>query len=176
MSRITDIFAQEILDSRGNPTIEVEVLLEDGATARARPRTRRSRTSQWPRGRARSRRARFAGPIAWANTISSCGSRRELRVIPDGRNDRESRWTPTWTPCWEGRHHESNNIVRSHRRGRQSADPHADPGGLVYGIHPARPGGDRGGAARRPSCPEVFRHGGRPASTRNPVGLSACME
>jgi enolase len=28
MSKITDIFAREILDSRGNPTIEVEVLLE----------------------------------------------------------------------------------------------------------------------------------------------------
>lgn len=35
MSKITDIFAQEILDSRGNPTIEVEVLLEDGSTGRA---------------------------------------------------------------------------------------------------------------------------------------------
>jgi enolase len=35
MSRIADIFAQEILDSRGNPTIEVEVLLEDGSTGRA---------------------------------------------------------------------------------------------------------------------------------------------
>ncbi len=35
MSRITEILAQEILDSRGNPTIEVEVLLEDGSTGRA---------------------------------------------------------------------------------------------------------------------------------------------
>jgi len=35
MSKIADIFAQEILDSRGNPTIEVEVLLEDGSTDRA---------------------------------------------------------------------------------------------------------------------------------------------
>jgi enolase len=35
MSKITDIFAQEILDSRGNPTIEVEVLLEDGSAGRA---------------------------------------------------------------------------------------------------------------------------------------------
>jgi len=31
MSEIVDIFAREILDSRGNPTIEVEVLLESGA-------------------------------------------------------------------------------------------------------------------------------------------------
>jgi enolase len=35
MSKIADIFSQEILDSRGNPTIEVEVLLEDGSTGRA---------------------------------------------------------------------------------------------------------------------------------------------
>lgn len=35
MSKIAEIFAQEILDSRGNPTIEVEVWLEDGNTGRA---------------------------------------------------------------------------------------------------------------------------------------------
>lgn len=35
MTAITDIIAREILDSRGNPTIEVEVYLEDGAIGRA---------------------------------------------------------------------------------------------------------------------------------------------
>ena len=37
MSRttITDIWAREILDSRGNPTVEVEVVLDDGAFGRA---------------------------------------------------------------------------------------------------------------------------------------------
>ncbi len=35
MTIITDIFAREILDSRGNPTIEVEVELQGGATGRA---------------------------------------------------------------------------------------------------------------------------------------------
>ncbi len=35
MSTITDIHAREILDSRGNPTVEVEVTLEDGETGRA---------------------------------------------------------------------------------------------------------------------------------------------
>jgi enolase len=35
MSTIIDITAREILDSRGNPTIEVDVLLEDGAEGRA---------------------------------------------------------------------------------------------------------------------------------------------
>lgn len=35
MSIITDVFAREILDSRGNPTVEVDVLLEDGSMGRA---------------------------------------------------------------------------------------------------------------------------------------------
>jgi enolase len=35
MSYIAEIFAREILDSRGNPTVEAEVYLEDGAVGRA---------------------------------------------------------------------------------------------------------------------------------------------
>src|SRR5258705_9300862 len=35
MSAITGVYAREILDSRGNPTIEVEVQLESGAWGRA---------------------------------------------------------------------------------------------------------------------------------------------
>jgi enolase len=35
MSIITDIYAREVLDSRGNPTVEVEVFLESGAAGRA---------------------------------------------------------------------------------------------------------------------------------------------
>jgi len=35
MTAITDIIAREILDSRGNPTVEVDVILEDGAFGRA---------------------------------------------------------------------------------------------------------------------------------------------
>ena len=35
MSAITDIHAREILDSRGNPTVEVDVVLESGAFGRA---------------------------------------------------------------------------------------------------------------------------------------------
>jgi len=35
MSRIVDVRAREILDSRGNPTVEVEVTLESGVRARA---------------------------------------------------------------------------------------------------------------------------------------------
>ena len=35
MGAITDILAREILDSRGNPTVEVDVVLESGAEGRA---------------------------------------------------------------------------------------------------------------------------------------------
>ena len=35
MSEIADIFAREILDSRGNPTVEVDVTLSDGSSGRA---------------------------------------------------------------------------------------------------------------------------------------------
>jgi len=35
MSTIVDVYAREILDSRGNPTVEVEVVLEDGSFGRA---------------------------------------------------------------------------------------------------------------------------------------------
>ena len=35
MSMITDVYAREILDSRGNPTVEVEVMLDDGSFGRA---------------------------------------------------------------------------------------------------------------------------------------------
>jgi len=35
MSTVIDVFAREVLDSRGNPTIEVEIVLESGAKGRA---------------------------------------------------------------------------------------------------------------------------------------------
>ena len=35
MTAIIDIIGREILDSRGNPTVEVDVVLEDGAMGRA---------------------------------------------------------------------------------------------------------------------------------------------
>ena len=35
MSKIKDIKAREILDSRGNPTVEVDVILENGILGRA---------------------------------------------------------------------------------------------------------------------------------------------
>lgn len=34
MTTIVDVIAREILDSRGNPTVEVEVMLESGIVGR----------------------------------------------------------------------------------------------------------------------------------------------
>ena len=35
MSSILSVYGRQILDSRGNPTVEVEVILESGASGRA---------------------------------------------------------------------------------------------------------------------------------------------
>jgi enolase len=35
MTRIVDVVGRQVLDSRGNPTVEVEVGLESGARGRA---------------------------------------------------------------------------------------------------------------------------------------------
>ncbi len=35
MAKITDVRGREILDSRGNPTVEADVLLDDGSMGRA---------------------------------------------------------------------------------------------------------------------------------------------
>ena len=35
MSEIVEVIGREVLDSRGNPTVEVEVILDSGATGRA---------------------------------------------------------------------------------------------------------------------------------------------
>ena len=35
MNKITNVYAREVLDSRGNPTVEVEVTLESGLVGRA---------------------------------------------------------------------------------------------------------------------------------------------
>ena len=41
MALIENVHAREILDSRGNPPLEVEILLEDGSFARAAVPSRR---------------------------------------------------------------------------------------------------------------------------------------
>jgi len=61
MARITDILALEILDSRGNPTIEVEVLLDDGSSGRAAVRSGASTGSREARELRDGDKARLGG-------------------------------------------------------------------------------------------------------------------
>ena len=61
MTAIVDIIGREILDSRGNPTIEVDVVLEDGSLGRAAV----------PSGATPSCPLR----TAWPRTISTAGKR-----------------------------------------------------------------------------------------------------
>ena len=87
MTAIVDIIGREILDSRGNPTVEVDVVLEDGARAERpspqgpRPvRTKRSRyvtTTEplsrqgRPKGRRCGQRRDFRGIAAWMPRLRS---------------------------------------------------------------------------------------------------------
>ena len=46
MGIIVDVYGREVLDSRGNPTVEVEVTLDDGSMGRAAvPRAHSKRSS-----------------------------------------------------------------------------------------------------------------------------------
>ena len=58
MTAIIDILAREILDSRGNPTVEVDVTLEDGSHGPRRRSLRR--LDRRPRGRRTARRRQEA--------------------------------------------------------------------------------------------------------------------
>ena len=61
MSAIVDIHAREILDSRGNPTVEADVVLQSGAFGRAavpRGATTREKAALQLRAHANSRKQR----------------------------------------------------------------------------------------------------------------------
>ena len=57
---ITDVFAREILDSRGNPTVEVELMTEDGSVGRAAVPSGAS-TGEHEAAELRDREARYGG-------------------------------------------------------------------------------------------------------------------
>ncbi len=60
MSSITNVFGREVIDSRGNPTVEAEVWLASGATGRAQVPSGAS-TGQFEAIEIRDRDGRFAG-------------------------------------------------------------------------------------------------------------------
>ena len=57
MSEITAVLAREILDSRGNPTVEVEVQTDERARARRRPERRLDRRARGARAARRRQEA-----------------------------------------------------------------------------------------------------------------------
>ena len=57
---ITDVYAREILDSRGNPTVEVEIMTEDGSVGRAAVPSGAS-TGQYEAAELRDGQARYGG-------------------------------------------------------------------------------------------------------------------
>ena len=93
MTAIIDIHAREILDSRGNPTIEVDVTLEDGSHGPRRRSVRR--LDRRPRGGGTSRRrqealhgqgraeGRRGGEYAKSSTPSAASMREEQILIDE---------------------------------------------------------------------------------------------
>ena len=78
MSVIIDVYGREVLDSRGNPTVEVEVVLEDGSL---RPRGGSfGRFDRRFRGRASCATATRA--VTWARARWHAVGPREQRVSP----------------------------------------------------------------------------------------------
>lgn len=65
MSVIIDVFGREILDSRGNPTVEVEVVLEDGAFGRAAVPSALRRARSRPSSCATATRAAISARARW---------------------------------------------------------------------------------------------------------------
>ena len=61
MTVIEDVHGREILDSRGNPTVEVEVILADGSVGRAAV----------PSGRQRERLRRWSLGMAMGPAITA---------------------------------------------------------------------------------------------------------
>ena len=73
MSTIIDIFAREILDSRGNPTVEVDVTLEDGTMGRAAVPSGASGRSIWSKMKGR-RAAPLHGSYGHTNCANIIGA------------------------------------------------------------------------------------------------------
>ena len=99
MTAIVDIVARQIFDSRGNPTVEVDVILEDGSMGRAAASVADGRA----RGGGTPRRRQVPLPGQGRHQGGGRGQRRNPRAHrghgcrgPDRhrRGDDRTRWTP----------------------------------------------------------------------------------
>ena len=74
MPTIEQVGAREILDSRGNPTVEVEVALTDGTFARAAVPSGAS-TGEHEAVELRDGAARYGGKGGWRRRFRPCSKR-----------------------------------------------------------------------------------------------------
>ena len=79
MATIELVGAREILDSRGNPTVEVEVALDDGTLARAAVPSRRLHRRLRGGRAARRRRDRYGGKGVQQGRRRPCWTRSARR-------------------------------------------------------------------------------------------------
>ena len=85
MTAIVDIIGREILDSRGNPTVEVDVVLEDGSIGRAAVPSGAAAVSREPEPGATGKYFTLNGPswaLAWRR---SAGAAKKAAVL-EARN------------------------------------------------------------------------------------------
>ena len=112
MSSIASVFGREILDSRGNPTVEVEVTLESGISARAAVPSGASTGSREALEMRDGDKKRYGGKGVTkavehvngeiADALLGLGVLRQVQIdnslIDLDGTDNKSRWAPT--PCW----------------------------------------------------------------------------
>jgi enolase len=91
MSAIEEVVGREVLDSRGNPTVEVEVLLESGATGRAMVPSGAS-TGEHEAVELRDGGTRFMGKGVQKAVANVNGPLRDLLVGREGLDQREVDW------------------------------------------------------------------------------------
>ena len=128
MTAILDITAREILDSRGNPTVEVEVVLENGAFGRAAV----------PSGA--STGAHEAVELRDGDK-SRYGGKGVLKAVENVNSDDLRGPRPAWTPR-----------TRSHRRGDDRAGRHPNKAQARRQRHSGRVAGGGQGGRRPPAC------------------------
>ena len=129
MTAIVDIIGREILDSRGNPTVEVDVVLEDGSRGRAGGAV--GRLDRRARGHRAARRRQEALPRQGRAEGGRGRQRRDLRCAL-----RHGRRGPA-----------------PHRRRDAQARRHAQQGPARRQCHPRRVAGRRqGGGCSQRTC------------------------
>jgi enolase len=92
VSAIEQVVGREVLDSRGNPTVEVEVLLESGAIGRAMVPSGAS-TGEYEAAELRDGGTRFMGKGVQKAVGNVNGRLRELLVGREALDQREVDWT-----------------------------------------------------------------------------------